>query len=64
MRIAKENPRMGYTKIAGEMSKLGFERFGRSSVVRILKQHGLTPERRRSFGPSWLQFLARYRQAA
>jgi hypothetical protein len=48
VRIARENPRMGYGKIAGEMRKLGFVRFGRSSVARILKRHGLTPERRRS----------------
>ena len=48
VRIAREDPRMGYGKIAGEMRKLGFVRFGRSSVARILKRHGLTPERRRS----------------
>jgi putative transposase len=53
---------MGYGKIAGEMRKLGFVRFGRSSVARILKQHGLSPERRRSFGLGWLQFLAHYGQ--
>ncbi len=60
LRIARENPSMGYGKIAGEMRKLRFVRFGRSSVARILKQHGLTPERRRSFGLGWLQFLAHY----
>ena len=60
LRIARENPRMGYGKIAGEMRKLGFVRFGRSSVARILKQHGLFPERRRSVGLGWLQFLAHY----
>ena len=36
LRIARENRRMGYGKIAGEMRKLGFVRFGRSSVARIL----------------------------
>ena len=40
--------------------KLGFLRFGRSSVARILKQHGLTPERRRNLGLGWLPFLAHY----
>jgi putative transposase len=60
LRIARENRWMGYGKIAGEMRKLGFAHFGRSSVARILKQHGLTPERRRSFGLGWLQFLAHY----
>jgi hypothetical protein len=62
LRIARENRWMGYGKIAGEMRKLGFVRFGRSSVARILKQHGLSPERRRSFGLGWLQFLAHYGQ--
>ena len=60
LRIARENPWMGYGKISGEMRKLGFVRFGRSSVARILKQHRLTPERRRSFGLGWLQFLSHY----
>jgi transposase InsO family protein len=60
LRMARENRWMGYGKIAGEMRKLGFVRFGRSSVARILKKHGLTPERRHSFGLGWLQFLAHY----
>jgi transposase InsO family protein len=60
LRIARENRWMGYGKIAGEMRKLGFVCFGRSSVARILKQHGLTPERRHSVGLGWLQFLAHY----
>jgi transposase InsO family protein len=51
---------MCYGTIAGEMRKLGFVRFGRSSATRILKQHRLTPERRRSLGLGWLQFLAHY----
>jgi len=62
LRIARENPWMGYGKIAGEMRKLGFVRFGRSSVVRMLNQHGLTPERRRSRGLGWLQFFSHYGQ--
>jgi transposase InsO family protein len=60
VRIARENPWMGYGKIAGEMRKLGFSRFGRSSVGRILNKHGLTPERRHRVGLGWLQFLAHY----
>jgi len=62
LRIARENRWMGYGKIAGEMRKLGYSRFGRSSVKRILKQHGLTPETRRSGGLGWLQFLSHYGQ--
>ncbi len=36
LRIARENRWMGYGKIAGEMRKLGYSRFGRTSVTRIL----------------------------
>jgi transposase InsO family protein len=60
LRIARENRWMGYTKIAGEMRRLGFSRSGRSSVARILHQHGLTPEIRRVGGLGWLQFFAHY----
>ena len=60
LRIARENRWMGYGKIAGEMRKLGFSRFGRTSVKRILNQHGLTPERRHSTGLSWLEFFSQY----
>jgi transposase InsO family protein len=62
LRIAQENRWMGHGKIAGEMRRLGYSRFGRTSVKRILKQHGLTPERRHSFGLGWLQFFAHYGQ--
>jgi len=60
LRIARENRWMGYGKIAGEMRKVGFSRFGRSSVKRILNQHGLTPESRSSTGLSWFEFFAHY----
>jgi transposase InsO family protein len=60
LQIARENRWMGYGKIAGEMRKLGFARFGRSSVKRILNQHGLTPESRRSTGLGWLEFFSHY----
>jgi hypothetical protein len=56
--IARENPWMGYDKIAGEMRRLGYRRFGRTSVKRILRQHGLTSEGRHSLGLGWLQFFA------
>ena len=62
LRIARENSWMGYGKIAGEMRKLGYSRFGRSSVKRILKHHGLTPETRRGAGLGWFQFFSHYGQ--
>jgi len=60
LRLAQENPRWGYTKIAGEMRKLGFRRFGRTTVRRILSQNGLarSPCRRREL--SWAEFLGHY----
>jgi len=61
VRIARENPRWGYTKIAGEVRKLGFTSIGRSTVERIPKRPGLAP------GPvggglSWADFLGHYGQ--
>lgn len=40
VQIARENLRWGYTKIAGEVRKLGYPTIGRSTVERILKRHG------------------------
>ena len=61
LRIARENPTWGYGKIAGEMRKLGFARFGRSTVQRILKRHGLWPRPSRG-GLRWHDFLGHYAQ--
>jgi len=41
------------------MRKLGFAGFGRSTVQRILKRHGLWPRPSRS-GPRWHDFLGHY----
>jgi len=61
LRIARENPGMGYTKIAGEMRKLGYADFGRSTVSRILHKHGLAPRPNRRTDLNWSQFLGHYR---
>jgi putative transposase len=58
--FARENPRWGYPRIAGELLKLGL-RVSPSTVRRILLSAGSGPAPRRS-GPSWGQFL--HRQAA
>jgi hypothetical protein len=55
LRLARENPRWGYPRIAGELLKLGL-RVSSSTVRRILLANQLGPGRRRS-GPSWRQFL-------
>jgi putative transposase len=55
LRFARENPRWGYPRIAGELLKLG-TRVSPSTVRRLLLAAGLTPAPRRS-GPSWRDFL-------
>ena len=59
LQIARENLRWGYTKIAGEVRKLGYPTIGRSTVERILKRHGLAPRPQRA-GLSWAEFLGQY----
>jgi putative transposase len=56
LRVASENPRWGYQRIAGELRKLGL-RVSPSTIRRILLANGLGPVPRRVSGPSWRQFL-------
>jgi len=55
LRLARENPRWGYPRIAGELLKVGM-RVSPSTVRRLLLAAGLKPAPRRA-GPSWRQFL-------
>ena len=55
LRLARENPRWGYPRIAGELLKVGV-RVSPSTVRRLLLAAGLTPAPRRA-GPSWRDFL-------
>ena len=55
LRLARENPRWGYQRIAGELNKLGL-RVSPSTVRRLLAHAGLGSAPRRS-GPSWREFL-------
>jgi transposase InsO family protein len=55
LRLARENPRWGYPRIAGELLKLGV-RVSPSTVRRLLLAAGLKPAPRRA-GPSWREFL-------
>jgi len=54
LRMARENPRWGYTRIRGALDNLGHET-GRNTIKRILLENGFDPVRRR--GMSWETFL-------
>ena len=58
--IARENPRMGYDKIQGELLKLGFN-FHPSTIKNVLHRHNLMPAPQRGRS-SWRTFLKHYRQ--
>jgi putative transposase len=55
LRLARDNARWGYLRIAGECRKLGVT-VSATSVRTILRRHRLSPAPRRG-GPSWTQFL-------
>jgi putative transposase len=55
LRLARENPRWGYPRIAGELGKLGIS-VSPSSVRRILRAAGIEPAPRR-IRLTWQQFL-------
>lgn len=56
--LARENA-WGYTRILGELKKLGVRRIARSTVVNILKEHGIDPGPQRGEG-TWDDFLQRH----
>ena len=61
LRLARENPRWGYSRIQGELAKLGC-RVGRSTVRDVLKGRHVPPAPERGHrGSTWRQFLARHR---
>jgi putative transposase len=62
LRFARENPRWGYPRIAGELLKLGL-RVSPSTVRRILLTAGSGPAPRRS-GPSWRRQFLRQQAAS
>ena len=58
IRLAREN-NWGYTRILGELKKLGIYSFSRSTVRRILKENGLDPAPKRG-EDTWDDFIKRH----
>lgn len=56
VRMARENPSWGYTRIAGALSNVGHA-VGRTTVKRILATAGIAPAPERRKGMSWKSFL-------
>jgi putative transposase len=58
VRLAKEN-NWGYTRILGELKKLGICSFSRNTIRNILIEHGLDPAPKRS-EDTWDDFIKRH----
>ena len=56
VRMAKENGAWGYGRIQGALVNLGHS-VSRSTIARILKDHGIEPAPQRRKGMSWSTFL-------
>jgi len=56
LRFARENPRWGYDRIQGELSKIGYQVCD-STVANILKAYGIEPVPDRKRTGSWATFL-------
>jgi putative transposase len=61
VRLARENPRWGYQRIAGELVGLGI-RISATTVRKLLREGGLGPAGSRG-GPSWREFIRRQAQS-
>jgi putative transposase len=60
VRLARENPHWGCRKIQGEMLKLGLK-VSRSTVIRLLRRHGLGPPPNKRRSRTWSCFLGQYK---
>ena len=56
VRMARENPRWGYTRIQGALYNVG-HRVGRTTIANILKENGIDPAPERGKRMTWSQFL-------
>ena len=61
IRLAKENPRWGYSKLHGELLKLGYD-IARSTIRDVLKRWRVPPAPERGkHGLRWRTFLTHYK---
>ena len=56
VRVARENPTWGYTRLRGALKNLGHE-LGRNTIKRILADHGIAPALERGKSMSWSTFI-------
>jgi len=56
MRMARENPSWGYTRLRGALKNLGHE-LGRNTIKRILQEQGIDPVPTRKRRYSWETFI-------
>jgi len=56
LRMATENVRWGYTRLVGALENLGYA-VGRSTVKRILNEHGIDPAPERGKRTPWKTFI-------
>jgi Integrase core domain len=56
VRMARENPSWGYTRIKGMLHSLSHD-IGRNTIKRILKDHGLEPAPTRKTRIPWKEFI-------
>ena len=56
VRVARENPTWGYTRLRGALKNLGHE-LGRNTIKRLLAEHGIAPAPERGKSMSWSTFI-------
>jgi putative transposase len=61
LQVARDNPGLGYEKLAGELRKLGFQ-VSKTTVGIVLERYGIPPAPERGQrGSSWRVFLTHYK---